>query len=89
MNACNSPFVYGIAGFFKKAPLLVTESRRVTDAFFHAIAQTIGPTNDVRVATGDYVDLEWEIRRLRRAKADIINATRLEAFRTVFGSDSP
>jgi hypothetical protein len=36
------------------------------------------------IAIGNYVDLVWEIRRLRRAKAAIINTTRFEAFRTVF-----
>ena len=39
------------------------------------------------IATGNYVNQQWDIRRQRQAKAGIINATRREAFRVVFESD--
>ena len=79
-----------IARFSMRPPLLVTESRQDYDALFNSVAQTIAPTNNLEwISTGNYVDLVWEIRRLRRAKAGIINATRHEAFRTVFESILP
>jgi hypothetical protein len=80
----------GIARFLKKPPLLVTESRQDYEEFFNSVAQAIAPTNSLEwIATGNYVDQKWEIKRLRYGKAAIINATRQEAFRTVFESILP
>jgi hypothetical protein len=57
---------------------------------FDSVAQTIVPAHNLEwIAVGNYVDLRWEIRRLRYAKASIINATRLEALRTIFDSILP
>src|SRR6266851_7415292 len=79
-----------IARFLMKPALLVTESRQDYEALFNGVAQAIAPTNHVEwISTGNYVDERWEIRRLRLAKAGIINATRHEAFRTVFESILP
>jgi hypothetical protein len=81
---------FGIAVFFKKPPLLVTESRQDYDAFFSAAVQAIAPMNGLEwIATGNYVNQQWDIRRQRQAKAGIINATRREAFRVVFESILP
>jgi hypothetical protein len=80
----------GIASFFKKPPLLVTERRQDYEEFFNSVAQTIVPMNSLEwIATGNYVDQQWEIRRQRQAKAAMINTTRREAFRTVFESMLP
>jgi hypothetical protein len=79
-----------IARIVKRPRLVVTESREDYDALFDGVAQTIVPTNNLEwIAVGNYVELRWEIRRLRYAKAAIINATRLEAFRTIFESILP
>jgi hypothetical protein len=80
----------GIAALFKKPPLLVTESRQDYEAFFNAIVQAISPRNGLEwIATGNYVNQQWDIRRQRQAKAGIVNATRREAFRVVFESILP
>jgi hypothetical protein len=90
-NESNAPVIPpGIASLFKKPPLLVTESRQDYDAVFNSVAQTITPMNSLEwIGTGNYVDQQWEIKRLRQAKAGMINATRREAFRTVFESILP
>jgi hypothetical protein len=78
------------ARFVKRPRLLVTESPHDYDALFNAVAQTIVPANNLEwIAVGNYVDMVWEKRRLRCVKAAIINATRIEAFRTVFESILP
>jgi hypothetical protein len=79
-----------IARIVKRPKLVVTESRQDYDALFDSVAQTIVPTNNLEwIGVGNYVDLRWGIIRLRCAKAAIINATRLEAFRTIFESILP
>jgi hypothetical protein len=79
-----------IARFLKRSPLLVTESRQDYEAFFDSVAQAIAPTNNLEwIQTGSFVDQKWELKRLRCAKAAIINATRREAFQTVFESILP
>jgi hypothetical protein len=56
-----------IARIFKRPPLLVSESRQVYDALFNSVVRTIAPANHLEwIAAGNYVDLAWEIRRLRR-----------------------
>lgn len=76
-----------IARFLNKPLLLVTESQQDYDAFFNIVAQTIAPTNGLEwIATADYVEQKWEIKRLRRSKTAMVNATRREAFRRVFES---
>jgi hypothetical protein len=90
-NESNVPVMpSGISVFFKRPPLLVTESGQDYDAFFNAAVQAIIPMNGLEwIATGNYVNQQWDIRRQRQAKAGIINATRREAFRTVFESILP
>jgi hypothetical protein len=90
-NESNVPVIpSGMAGFFKKPPLLITESLQDYDAFFNAAVQAIVPINSLEwIATGNYVNQQWDIRRQRQAKAGIINATRREAFRAVFESILP
>jgi hypothetical protein len=79
-----------IARIVKRPKLVVTESREDYDALFDSVAQTIVPTNSLEwIATGNYVEMRWEIWRLRRAKAAIVNMTRYEAFRTIFESVLP
>jgi hypothetical protein len=79
-----------ISSFFAKPPLLVTENREDYDALFVSVARTIAPANTLEwLSARSYVDLVWEIGRLRRAKAAIINATRLDALRMVFESMLP
>jgi hypothetical protein len=80
----------GMARFFKKAPLLITESRQEYDALFNCVAQTIAPTNILEwISTRNYIDTEWEIRRKRNAKSAIINMTRKEALRMILESILP
>src|SRR5262249_55735760 len=48
------------------------------------------PQNDLEwISTGHYLDDVWEIRRLRLAKAAIINMTRHDALRTILESILP
>jgi hypothetical protein len=79
-----------ITALCKRAPLLVTESREEYEGLFCSVAQTVAPTNYVEwIGTANYVAMVWDIWRLRRAKAGIINATRHEALRTIFESVLP
>jgi hypothetical protein len=65
-----------LADFFADPPLLNHENR---DAYFNlrkGMIQTIEPTNTCEwILTVDLVDLAWEIRRLARLKAELVNMT--------------
>jgi hypothetical protein len=69
-----------LAAFLKRPPLLVTEDPAEYDAVFDSVAQTIIPVDRLEwLGVGRYVDFVWEAKRLRRAKAGIVNTTYREA----------
>jgi hypothetical protein len=59
--------------FFDDPPLLSTERRSDYDAFFLAIATAEPPVDAIDwILLRDFGDREWEIRRERKIKAEII-----------------
>jgi hypothetical protein len=59
--------------FFDDPPLASTERRSDYDAFFSAIATAEPPVDTIDwILMQDFVGKEWEIRRERRIKAEII-----------------
>jgi hypothetical protein len=56
-------------------PLLITESRNEFDEIGDALSREIKPSGIIEeMYTADVAYLLWEIRRLRRCKAAIINS---------------
>jgi hypothetical protein len=79
-----------LASLFSRRLLLVTERQEEYDALFYSVAQTIWPTNNLEwIQVRKYVDVTWEIWRLRRHKTAIINMTRHDALRTILESILP
>jgi hypothetical protein len=63
-----------IESFFMKPPLLIGESRLEYERMFTALANTIRPQNPIEwILVGDILNLSWEIRRLSKTKAGLIN----------------
>src|SRR4030081_1543238 len=66
--------------FFADPPLLNNEDSAAYDKLRKGIIATIEPTNPFEwVLTLDLVDLAWEIRRLKKVKAELVNMTWKEA----------
>jgi len=56
-----------------RPPLLRSESRAAYDALTARCAATLGPQDMIEwLMVADYIDLTWEILRLRRARQDIV-----------------
>jgi hypothetical protein len=65
-----------LVDFFADPPLLNNESRDTYDNVRKGIIETIEPTNTCEwILTLDLVDLAWEIRRLAKQKAMLVNLT--------------
>ncbi len=66
--------------FFADPPLLNNENRAAYYYLRKGIIATIEPTNTIEwVLTLDLADLAWEIRRLKKVKAELVNMTWKEA----------
>jgi hypothetical protein len=66
--------------FFADPPLLNNEDLAAYNNLRKGIIATIEPTNPFEwVLTLDLVDLAWEIRRLKKVKAELVNMTWKEA----------
>jgi hypothetical protein len=69
-----------VQGFFGKRPLVAGEKPAAYDALFSKIAATVNPGDFIEwLYVRDYVDLTWEIQRIRRFQDGIINNGRVEA----------
>jgi len=68
--------------FFDDPPLVGDERREDYENLFATIAMTVKPDDAIEwMYLGDVVNLTWEIRRMRRIKAGMINSS-LEKSRT-------
>jgi hypothetical protein len=66
---------------------MATEKVSDYEQLFAYVADAIRPKAAPEwILTKDYVDLEWEILRFRRARAAIIDVTRKEALRSILES---
>lgn len=80
-----------LSGFFSTpdsksspAPVLITESREEYRRLRRALRKEIGPEGPLeRMYIRDIGQLEWEIRRWRRAKVALLNAAFRDALRDV------
>ena len=62
------------AALLPKPPLLITESTEQFDALYDAVEQEIKPSGIIeRMYMMDYISIIWEILRVRRCKAAIVN----------------
>jgi hypothetical protein len=69
-----------IAVFFEKPPILISENLSEYEALFASLVNAVGPHNAFEwLLFKDLVDLSWEIRRLGKSKAAIINMNWKEA----------
>jgi hypothetical protein len=81
-NECTVPSE--IAVFFKKPPLLIGESPSEYEAVFASLVSAVGPNNAFEwLLFKDLVDLSWDIRRLGKSKAAVINMNWKEALRMI------
>lgn len=59
--------------FFGSPPLLPGEDTEAYNQLLTMVAETVRPTDVLEMIwVRDFVDLEWEIRRLRRIKANLL-----------------
>jgi hypothetical protein len=84
MNTTSNKFAVPseIAVFFKKPPILISEDPSEYEAVFASLFNAVGPHNAFEwLLFKDLVDLSWEIRRLGKSKAAVINMNWKEALR--------
>jgi hypothetical protein len=68
-----------LEALFDNLPLVGRERREEYDAFFSAIARDEMPSDAIDwILLKDFVDLDWEIRRERRIKVEIIKLNQTE-----------
>ena len=68
-----------LESLFDNVPLVGRERREDYDAFFSAIARAEMPSDAIDwILLKDFVDLNWEIRRERRMKVEIIKSHQTE-----------
>ena len=73
-----------ILALFGKPPLLVSEDADIYEALLSRIAIAVRPRDAFEwMLLKDYADLAWEIFRLRRAKAGVINLAHHRALTSV------
>jgi hypothetical protein len=66
---------------------LITEDPSAYEAMFANMAAAVMPTDAMEwLLMKDCVDLTWEIRRIRLAKAGIVDVTRKEALKSILES---
>jgi hypothetical protein len=86
MNTTSNEFAVPseIAVFFKKPPILISEDPSEYEAIFASLVNAVGPNNAFEwLLFKDLVDLSWEIRRLGKSKAAVINMNWKEAIRMI------
>src|SRR5262249_46054689 len=73
-----------VGALLGKPPVLMSEDITAYEDFLAFVVDSVGPKDSIEwILAKDYVDLAWEIRRLRRAKAGIIDIARKEALRSI------
>jgi hypothetical protein len=73
--------------FFDKPPILINENRGSYEQVLKGTIETIEPQNKFEwLLVKDIVDLTWELRRLGKMKAALVNVTWKEAVRMVLES---
>ena len=92
ITTTNSVFPPQIAWLFQKQPLLLGESRRDYDQVCKSLIRSIQPENHLEwLLVKQAVDYCWEIIRLSKFKAAIVNMTWREALQlvleTIVGGD--
>jgi hypothetical protein len=79
-----------IARFFRSPALLATETFWEYDSLFRGIALNIDPKNNLEwLALRNYLDCQWQIRRVQIAISSIINAAHRPALRVILESILP
>jgi len=72
-----TPIPGDISSLFGDPPVLSTENRKIYSDLLCKVTQAVKPNNTiVWMLIKDVVDLSWEIRRLRRYKAQLIEIER-------------
>ncbi len=72
-----TPIPGDILSLFGDPPVLSTEDRKIYSDLFCRVAQAVKPKNMIEwIWIKDIVDLSWDIRRLRRYKAQLIEIER-------------
>ncbi len=72
-----TPIPGDIFSLFGDPPVLSTENRKIYSDLLCKVAQAVKPKNIIEwMWIKDIVDLSWEIRRLRRYKAQLIEIER-------------
>ena len=72
---------------FGKPPLLANEDGAAHEALLASLALAVRPRDAVEwILVKDVTDLNWEIQRMRKAKAGIISVTEKEALRCILES---
>src|SRR5947209_5524860 len=67
-----------------RAPVLRSEDANAYEDFFGSVAEVVGPKDIMEwILAKDYIDLAWEIRRLRLAKAGMIDVARKHALQSI------
>ncbi len=70
-----------------KPPVLISEDPSEYEAMLANMAAAVMPRDAMEwILMGNCVDLTWEIRRIRLAKAGILDVTRKEALRSILES---
>jgi hypothetical protein len=80
----NLPVPTELASFFKWPPILENESPSEYQDIFDAVAEQIKPRNKFEwLLSGDLSDTIWEIRRLKKFKATLVDMDRRMALQQV------
>src|SRR6266567_1916377 len=76
-----------IRALLGEPPLLISEDPGAYEFLLATFANAVRPTDPIEwIYVKDCVDLTWEIQRIRRAKAGIIDVARKEALRSILES---
>src|SRR6266566_3405887 len=76
-----------IRALLGEPPLLISEDPGAYEFLLATFANAVRPTDPIEwIHVKDCVDLTWEIQRIRRAKAGIIDVARKEALRSILES---
>jgi hypothetical protein len=79
-----------IARFFKSPALLSTETFREYDSLFKGTARNIDPKNNLEwLSLRNYLDSQWQIRRVQMAVSAVLNAAHRPALRAILESILP
>jgi hypothetical protein len=76
-----------VRGLLGRPPVLISEDPSAYETMFANMAAAVMPKDAMEwLLMKDCVDLTWEIRRIRLAKAGIVDVTRKEALKSILES---